>query len=667
MKPETPAHPAPSVDGRSGEAVSRQRILLIEDDPLFTKLMSTLFEHDGHACDHASSGAEAIEWLRSHRPRLVVTDYLLSDMTAAELAAQVQLPPFIVTTGAGSEQVAVNMMKLGARDYLSKDASFVEALPRTLARVLRELDVEDRLRELERVSRESQERLRLVLEGSQDGFWDTDLQLGTTFLSDHGWALLGSEPGAFRLDPESLRDRLHPEDRATAVEAVSAHLDGRSPAIDVMLRVSSGGEGWRWVLLRGRAVTFGPGGETLRMAGTLGDASERKRIEENELRDRKMESLGLMAGGIAHDFNNLFQTLVTNLELMGPRFAGDARGRATLDRCFGILEKASALSRRMLDYSGGSLRAEEIFDLGALVRQEAAGLAHHLQGLNPQLELLCRVQEGLHTAGDPGLLAQVLQTLVHNGAEALHGSAGQVRVSLSRWSPESEPLAPGGWIGEAQTGPALCLAVTDSGQGIAAEHLPRIFDPFFSTKAHGRGLGLSAALGIIRSHGGQIHMESEPGRGSTFRVFLNPAAASERTADNRSQDATAVEQERLILLVDDEDDLRVSLAEILTDILSFRVLEARDGIEAVERYRGAAGEISLVIMDVTMPRMSGIQAWEEIRQEFPAARGILCSGYSEETGVQLASGHGFLGFLKKPFNLQTLRETIRMALPETEV
>ena len=116
--------------------------------------------------------------------------------------------------------------------------------------------------------------------------------------------------------------------------------------------------------------------------------------------------------------------------------------------------------------------------------------------------------------------------------------------------------------------------------------------------------------------------------------------------------------------MDDEEDLRASLAEILTDILDYRVIEARDGVEAVEKFREHGADISLVIMDVTMPRMSGIKAWEEIRKESPAARGILCSGYSEETGVQLASGHGFLGFLKKPFNLQTLRATIGMALPE---
>jgi len=661
MKPLPTEQPLPSREGRGGP------ILLIEDDPLFARLMMTLLEQDGHPCDQVGSGAEAIDWLRDHRPRLVVTDYQLPDMTAAELAARVHLPPFIVTTGAGSEQVAVNMMKLGARDYLNKDATFVEALPRTLARVLRELDVEDRLREAERISRESQERLRLVLEGSQDGFWDADLPSRTIFLSDHGWALLGAEPGSIALDPETLVDRVHPEDRVAAIEAVSFHLAGRAPAIEVMLRVGSAPQGWRWVLLRGWAVAQGPGGEVLRMAGTLGDASARKRMEENELRDRKMESLGLMAGGIAHDFNNLFQTLVTNLELMGPRFAGDARGRATLDRCFGILEKASALSRRMLDYSGGSLRAEEFFDLGALVLGEKAGLGHQLGGLNASVELDFQAAEGLHTAGDPGSIAQVLQTLVLNGAEALEGTAGRIVVSLGRHDPATAPLSPAGWVGEAQEGPALCLTVADTGQGIPAEHFPRIFDPFYSTKAHGRGLGLSAALGIIRSHGGRIHVDSVQGRGSTFRIFLPSAEAAEDAGTKPPLSRESREGDRLILLVDDEDDLRMSLAEILTDILSFRVIEARDGVEAVERYRASAGDVSLVIMDVTMPRMSGIQAWEEIRQEFPEARGILCSGYSEETGVQLATGHGFLGFLKKPFNLQTLRETIRKALPEAAV
>ena len=627
--------------------------------------MAAILEAEGFSCLMATSGSEAIALMATVKPRLVITDYMLADMTAEQLAKRVELPPFIVITGAGSEQVAVSMMKLGARDYLAKDSSFMEKLPKAVTRVTRELDVADRLVEVERVSREAQERLRLVLEGSQDGFWDMDLTLGSWFLSDRGWAILDQDPGSFHLTSGSLLALLHPEDRGLTEEAVRSHISGQTPSIELVVRIQGREGNWKWVMVRGRAVSTDDAGRFLRLAGTLGDATERKRTEENALRDRKMESLGLMAGGIAHDFNNLFQTLMTNLELMGPRFAGDARGRAVLDRCFGILAKASSLSRRMLDYSGGTLRSEEFLDLGALVRQESAVLAHQAHGLNSRIELVCTVQDGLDfVSGDPALLAQVLQTLVHNSQEALHGGPGTIDVSLSAWSPGEYGLDPGGWVGDAQEEPALCLQVRDTGSGIPAENLPRVFDPFFSTKAHGRGLGLSAALGIIRSHGGRIHLESTPGIGSTFRIFLPRAPQAEHRSQIPETSSPVKTQGRLILLVDDEEDLRVSLAEILTDILDYRVIEARDGVEAVEKFHEHGAEVSLVIMDVTMPRMSGIKAWEEIRKEAPAARGILCSGYSEETGVQLASGHGFLGFLKKPFNLQTLRATIGMALPE---
>ena len=665
MNALNPEGPLDAPRGRAGVAAKNAAILLVEDDPLFTRLMSEILAEGSQECVHANSGAEALGWLEQHRPRLVVTDYRLSDMTAEELAARADFPPFIVITGAGNEQVAVSMMKLGARDYLVKDPLFIEKLPKSVARVLRELDVEDRLVEAERISREAQERLRLVLQGSQDGFWDLDLAQGTCFLSDRGWAVLGADPDTFPLTRESVLAHIHPDDMPAALDAVEAHLAGREPAIELMIRVKGGTDAWSWMLVRGRAVATTADGRPLRLAGTLGDATERKRAEENELRDRKMESLGLMAGGIAHDFNNLFQTLMSNLELMGPRFAGDGKGRAVLDRCFGILGKASSLSRRMLDYSGRSLRSEEILDLGSLVRQESASLSHQLHGLNPRMELVCTVADRLPSAcGEPALLSQVLQTLVHNAYEALHGEPGRIQVTLSRWTDYA--LTPAGWVGEAQEEPALCLEVRDSGSGIPPENLARIFDPFFSTKAHGRGLGLSASLGIIKSHGGRIHVESGPGLGSIFRVFLPPAPTAGARAEGESETRPAGTPGRMILLVDDEEDLRVSLTEILTDILDFRVIEARDGIEAVERFREHAGEVALVIMDVTMPRMSGIQAWEEIRKLAPAARGILCSGYSEETGVQLASGHGFLDFLKKPFNLQTLRETIRKALPDSE-
>lgn len=665
MCPTVPLPPPEALPGGVEPAARNRIVLLIEDDPLFTRVMVAILEAEGFDCLQAGCGTEAIAQLATVKPRLVITDYMLTDMTAEQLAERVELPPFIVITGAGSEQVAVSMMKLGARDYLAKDASFMEKLPKAVARVTRELDVADRLIEVERVSREAQERLRLVLEGSQDGFWDMDLILGSWFLSDRGWTILEQDPDSFRLSSGNLLALLHPEDRALAEEGVRSHISGQTPSIELVVRIKDREGSWKWVMVRGRVVSTDADGQFLRLAGTLGDATERKRVEENELRDRKMESLGLMAGGIAHDFNNLFQTLMTNLELMGPRFAGDARGRVVLDRCFGILAKASSLSRRMLDYSGGTLRSEEFVDLGALVRQESATLAHQTHGLNSRVELVCTIQDGLDpVAGDPALLIQVLQTLVHNSYEALHGGPGTIDVSLSAWDPVEHELNPAGWVGDAQEESALCLQVRDTGSGIPAEHLARIFDPFFSTKAHGRGLGLSAALGIIRSHGGRIHLESTPGIGSIFRIFLPRASRAEHPSQLSEAAIPAKSQGRLILLVDDEEDLRASLAEILTDILDYRVIEARDGVEAVEKFREHGADISLVIMDVTMPRMSGIKAWEEIRKESPAARGILCSGYSEETGVQLASGHGFLGFLKKPFNLQTLRATIGMALPE---
>jgi CheY-like chemotaxis protein len=288
MNTEIPPNLQGEPQGRLARPLS---ILLIEDDALFTRLMTAILEQEGHEYFHADRGAEAIAWLETHRPRLVITDYRLSDMTAEELAERIDLPPFIVITGAGSEQVAVNMMKLGARDYLAKDATFIEKLPKTVSRVLRELDVEDRMLEAERTSRETQERLRLVLQGSQDGFWDLDLTKGEWFLSDRGWAILEADPATFSSTQEALLARIHPEDRGTALEEVTAHLEGKQAAIELQIRVAAANGSWKWVLLKGRAVATDAQGSILRLAGTLGDATERKLTEESQLRAHKMESL----------------------------------------------------------------------------------------------------------------------------------------------------------------------------------------------------------------------------------------------------------------------------------------------------------------------------------------------------------------------------------------
>jgi len=371
----------------------------------------------------------------------------------------------------------------------------------------------------------------------------------------------------------------------------------------------------------------------------------------------KMESLGRMAGGIAHDFNNLFQAIQGNLEMAADPAQDPAAARAAAVRALRVLEKASGLARQMLDFTGKGFLEAEVLDLAALVR-ESLEEARAASGA-PVAAL--EAEPGLPPVeGDPAQLRQVLDGLVSNAREAQGPASTPVEVQVGRLAPGD--LEGGQWIhrpGGAE--PMVCLSVRDQGPGMTPEVLDRAFDPFFTTHRPGRGLGLSAALGILKAHGAGLWVSTGPGLGTHFRVLLPPFRGAQAAPPD--EPAGTAPRGRAILLVDDDEDLQETLAEYLRDGLGYELLQARDGVEAVEAWRREGARIGLILMDATMPRMTGPDAFRLIRELDPSARAVLCSGFAQEAGARVAQEGGFLGFLKKPFSLQILKETLRAHLP----
>ena len=505
-------------------------ILVIEDDLGLADLIREEFTLRGWSTAHCASGKEALAWLASHEPTLVLLDYSLPDMTGAALLEQVALPAFIVTTGAGDERIAVEMMKKGALDYLVKDGLFLDTLPRVVELAIHHVGTERRLAQAEARLRETRESLR---------------------------------------------------------------------------------------------------------------------------RAQKMESLGLMAGGIAHDFNNLFQGLQGNLE-GALRTAPEGSQRAFLDKALAILARASTLTHRMLDFTGKGFRKSQWLEIGAVLQ---AGLEALPTDSGPGVKV--EVEPGLPALeGDENQLGQVLSAFLRNALEAQKFAGGPIRLAASLSRPEAS--GPGVWVQVPPSfEPAICVTVADAGTGMTKEVLERAFDPFFTTRKSGRGLGLSAALGILRGHDAGLWVATAPGQGTTFRIYFTPATDRTEAPEPLLTDHP---RQRTILLVDDDEDLQETLGEFLRDILGYPLLQARDGFEAVSLYRQEQARIGLVLMDATMPRMAGPEAFKAILQLNPQAKGILCSGFSEEIGTRTAHDCGFLGFLKKPFPLKTLEEALTRAL-----
>jgi PAS domain S-box-containing protein len=405
-------------------------------------------------------------------------------------------------------------------------------------------------------------------------------------------------------------------------------------------QATEGPEGRRWTETV-KTPILGRDGEVYGVAGLSRDITDRKQVEWALGHAQKLESLELMAGGIAHDFNNLFQGLLGNLELARMDVSEDSRAGICLQRMGEILARAARLSGEMLLYSGRSHLRHEPLDLRLLASQAAGGRAQlDLDGDLPSLE------------GDPVQIGKLLAILVENAAEA--GGSEAARLSLRRVDLGAGDLAEGYWPEPGRPGPVVRIEVVDRGPGVPPEVMRRMFDPFYSTKAMGRGLGLPAALGILRGHQGRIQVISRPGQGTRVRVYF-PVRESSRPAAGSELVPLA---KGTLLIVDDDEEVRRPIAELIRSRLGYEVLEASGGEEAVALFRAQADRIALVLMDATMPGLDGSAAFEAMRRIRPDARAILCSGYGDETGRAAAAEHGFAAFLRKPFSLKELESLL---------
>jgi signal transduction histidine kinase/ActR/RegA family two-component response regulator len=367
------------------------------------------------------------------------------------------------------------------------------------------------------------------------------------------------------------------------------------------------------------------------------DVTDIRHAEEALAKAEKMESLGMLSGGLAHDFNNIFQTMVANLEMARAAVPEDSKGHVYLQRLQAGLDRASRLSRDILHASGGDLRRPESVDLRPLIAEalDRAGLPV----VRDLSEPLPRVMV------DPVLVGRVVDGLVTNALEA-SSAKGAIRVRAYGRVVTAQDLSTGHWPDPLEPGFYAVLEVTDQGHGMAAAMLPRIFDPFFSTRDLGRGLGLAAALGIVRGHRGGIQVESIPGVGSVFRVHFPSPEGQE------APPVVPCEGSRtrgLVLLADDEVELRSVMAEMLQDWFGLEVVLASDGQEALEAFTQRPEAFDLVILDATMPRLGGVASFTAMRELRPGLPGILCSGYALPASRDQALAEGFADFLKKPF------------------
>lgn len=384
---------------------------------------------------------------------------------------------------------------------------------------------------------------------------------------------------------------------------------------------------------------------------------EKIRIERQLLHTQKLESLGILAGGIAHDFNNLLMGILGNAELaLMNKDLLPSSVITNLETIKKATEKASHLTRQMLAYSGkGKFVIKEI-DLNSFIR-EIFDLVKVSISKKAVINLNLYEKEPLIINGDPGQIEQVILNLVINASEALEEKEGLITITTGKHFCDSKYFenTVDGNIREFKEGDYVYFEITDTGCGMDKETMNRIFEPFFTTKFTGRGLGLSAILGIVRGHNGAIRVYSEKGKGTSFKILFPAVKPITQLKDSKKEYDKL--EDKTFLIIDDEEVVR-EVSQKMVELLGGKAFIAKDGKEGIEIFKNNNDKIDYVLLDLTMPDLSGEEVFRELKKIKENIYVILMSGYNEQDVSQRLVGKGFAGFIQKPFTIEKLLEII---------
>ncbi len=486
-----------------------------------------------------------------------------------------------------------------------------------------------------------------------------DAQLTVLFASDGMFQVSGYAADDFingKVDAGELTVR---EDRRAARRAIARGVRRRT-TFEFEARIRTRDGTVRWLLVRGRPVLADDGeirfieGLAIDVTALKAAEAEKLAIERKLLETQRLESLGVLAGGIAHDFNNLLTVMLGNATLARDDLPEGSPIAERLTQIENAAQRAADLCQQMLAYAGRRELCPRPLDLSELVRSTTTLLR---VSIRPNTRLELKLAPDLPAVlADPAQLQQIVMNLVLNAAEAIGDQPGKIVVTSFVREVDAAHFCAALHQPELPSGLYVGLEVQDSGCGMSPDTLARIFDPFFTTKFSGRGLGLAAVLGIVQSHRGALFVETALGQGSTFRLLLQAQATKVALAPLRPTDLPRLSGTALV--IDDEESVRDVLAAVLRrgGMTPFVAASGDEGLRILEAQGGA---VDLVLLDLTMPGLSGEETLRAIRVRNPDQRVLVMSGYSEGDTMARCAELGVSGFLAKPFELQTLLKKLQ--------
>lgn len=536
---------------------------------------------------------------------------------------------------------------------LSNSLLFSEAAARTV-----ELSQEvTEHKRTEQALRESEERLKYVLEGSQQGTWDWNLETGEIIRNERWAHLLGYTLHEVESTAKQGLALIHPDDQAAVLKSIQDHLEGRTPEYESEYRMLAKDKRYKWILDRGRIVKWDNEGHPLRMSGTHTDVTERRELGEQLVKAQKMEAVGVLAGGVAHDFNNLLTAIMGYSDLMQMGLPSENPLSHYIEEIAKAANRGASLTRQLLAFSRKQILQPQVINLNDVV-QDMDKMLRRLIGEDIDLRNFLGHNLGLVKA-DPSQIGQIIMNLAVNARDAMPQGGKLTIETANVFLDESYAKD----HAEVIPGPYVMLALSDDGLGMDAETMSHIFEPFFTTKKDGKGtgLGLATVYGIVKQSGGYVWVYSEPGQGTAFKIYLSQV---EEPKDRITEETVEVvspislEQAQTILVVEDDAALR-ELISITLRKDGFTVLAAAHGGEAMLLGEAEKGPIHLLLTDVVMPQMSGRVLAERLIPNHPEMKVLFMSGYTENAIVR----HGILdegiNFIPKPFKIVSLIRKIR--------
>ncbi len=520
--------------------------------------------------------------------------------------------------------------------------------------------------QLEEEALATKERLEFVIEGTRLGTWDWNVQAGEELFNERCAEMLGYRLDELEQHISTWKNFIHPDDATEVMQVQNDHLKGHTPVYMSEHRLRHKSGHWVWVLGTGKVIERDDEGAPLRVVGMLLDISDRKEQEKQRLKSsrqqeelKRLDSLRTMASSIAHRFNNSMMAVQGNLELLTLTLPEDSEGHKMASDASQAARGAVKVGTMMLSYVGQKQPNFKEKNLVDLVEESLSELQDILQ---PPVSLIfTSLAKPLPCSIDQRQLKEVIESIIINSVESLKDGCGTIEISFGSeyCTRDSFPLP--FQKDDIKDGIYAFCRIKDTGHGIEPENLSRIFEPFYTTRFFGRGLGLALTVGIMRSHHGAIIVESTLEKKTTFSIMLPTLLPSQQVTTTSPVDSGVTAQlSGDILLADDEPTL-LAVGGQLLERLGFTVHRVKNGQDAVDNIRSGDTDFCTVILDVSMPVMDGIEAMKEIRKINPDLPIILSSGYPEED-FSIQEGQRHDGFLAKPFHLSDMRSCIEEVL-----